>query len=625
MKVGLEIHQQLATGKLFCACPSELSDQIVETIVRRLRPTGGELSEIDPAAAYEASLGHTFRYEIASTSCLVEADEEPPHPLNPQALDVVLMIALLLHAAPLEEVEVMRKIVIDGSNTAGFQRTALVATDGWLELNGRRYSIPTICLEEDAARKIEEGHGEVRYRLDRLGIPLVEIATGPDLTSPEEVREVAGTLGALLRATGRVRRGIGTIREDLNLSVEGGSRVEIKGIQDLRLLPRYAEEEVRRQEHLLQIRRELQLRGAPEVPETVVDVSDLLAAVGHGPVARALRGGGVALAACLSAFAGLMGNPAEKGPRLGTELADHARAVGLGGILHSDELPNSAIGPELVDELRRRVSAGPQDGFILVASVDREKAREGLRRVLARARDARQGVPPETRDPLPDGTTRYSRPLPGRDRMYPETDVPPLPISPDHLTALRARLPELPSASRDRLVARYSLGDEQASFLVREGEVERFEELVGRGHAPGLVARLLVQELPSLRSRAGNESWTDPSAEVLGAVLTAEEAGRFAKEGLGPVLEAVVARGRTVDEAIHEAGVEAMSRDALEALIERVLDQNEAVIRSRGAGALSPLMGDVMREVRGRRDGKEVADRLRSALDRRLSREARPP
>ena len=262
MKVGLEVHQQLATGKLFCRCPSELSDETLGSFSRRLRPSSGEDRRVDPAAAFEASRGLSYRYEFGPLDCLVEMDEEPPHALSEEALDVALTLALLLGARPVDEVAVMRKIVVDGSNTAGFQRTALVAVDGSLEVRGKQHEILSICLEEDAARKAGEGAGEIVYRLDRLGIPLVEIATGPDISSGPEAREVAEEIGALLRATGRVRRGIGTIREDLNVSIEGGHRIEIKGVQELRKLSDYADGEAGRQRALLSVRDELHLRGA---------------------------------------------------------------------------------------------------------------------------------------------------------------------------------------------------------------------------------------------------------------------------------------------------------------------------------------------------------------------------
>src|SRR3989442_1829028 len=252
LKVGLEIHQQLATHKLF----SEDAAVLVEApggkgFRRRLRPTQSELGEVDAAAIEEAKRRLTFVYETTPNSCLVEADEEPPHPPNPEALDIALEIALLLDAKPVNEVDFMRKIVIDGSNTAGFQRSPLSAPDSPLPANGKRIGVPTILLEEDAARKLGGAGNEVVYRLDRLGIPLVEIATTPDIETPEEAREVALAFGSLLRATRKVKRGIGTIREDVNVSIKGGSRIEIKGVQELRLISTFVEKEVERQRMLL--------------------------------------------------------------------------------------------------------------------------------------------------------------------------------------------------------------------------------------------------------------------------------------------------------------------------------------------------------------------------------------
>ena len=209
VKVGLEIHQQLDTRKLFCDCPSTLVEDEGATFLRRLRPTQSELGEIDRAALAQAERGLRFRYQSpASASCLVDADEEPPHRANPEAIEVILTVAALLDAKPIDEVHFMRKLVIDGSNTTGFQRTAMVALDGSLEVNGRRISIPTFCLEEDAARKVETNGSEITYRLDRLGIPLIEIATG-QICAAEEVKEVAQRLGSI-EGHRKVKRGIGT-------------------------------------------------------------------------------------------------------------------------------------------------------------------------------------------------------------------------------------------------------------------------------------------------------------------------------------------------------------------------------------------------------------------------------
>src|SRR5881397_2017349 len=347
LKVGLEIHQQLATRKLFCECESVLVDEPGGIrFRRRLRPTQSEMGEIDAAALEEAKRRLTFVYEATPNSCLVEADEEPPHPPNPEALDIALEIALLLDADPVNEVDFMRKIVIDGSNTAGFQRSGLVALDGRLEVNGKRIGVPTILLEEDAARKLGEAGAEVVYRLDRLGIPLIEIATTPDIETPEEAREVALAFGSLLRATRNVKRGIGTIREDVNVSIEGGARIEIKGVQDLRMIATFVEKEVERQRMLLEIAAELGKRGVRSVPSDLLNVTSAFGRTESKVVRATVTKGGVVLGWSLPGFAGLL-----KG-KLGPELAAHARIAGVAGIFHSDELPGYGISREETEAVR---------------------------------------------------------------------------------------------------------------------------------------------------------------------------------------------------------------------------------------------------------------------------------
>jgi glutamyl-tRNA(Gln) amidotransferase subunit E len=614
MKAGLEVHQQLATGKLFCECPAEFSEEVLGSFARRLRAAGGEDRGIDAAASFQASRGLRYRYEVVPTCCLVEMDEEPPHPLNGEALDTALTLALLLNAHPMDEVLVMRKIVVDGSNTSGFQRTALIATDGSLEVGGRRISVISICLEEDAARKVKESEEEVTYRLDRLGIPLVEIATGPDIRSGLEAREVAQEIGALLRATRRVRRGIGTIREDVNVSTEGGHRIEIKGVQELRKIQEYVDGEVARQTFLLTVRDELRRRKASVPGRPPIEVSELCSGIASGPLAESPRAPRVVLAVGLPGFGGLLRSPTGTEERLGRELADQARAVGLRGLLHSDELPGYGFDAERVAEVRRRLTLGPEDAFVLVSDRLRERAERALHRVLDRARAALEGIPGETRDPLPDGRTRYSRPLPGRDRMYPETDVAPIAIPAERLARLRRSLPERPEALRARLERTHGLPSEVVRQIVYSDDEEAFEELTRRGHDASLVVRLLLQELPAASAPAPGRPAFVPTLEVLDALLKAVESGRFAKEGIAVVLSALADSAPSLDAAIERAGLSGFTLEDLSSLIERVVRSNEEVVRRRGDEAFSPLMGDVMKEVRGRRDGREVADALRRAI-----------
>jgi len=616
VKAGLEVHQQLAVGKLFCQCPSELSEEVLSAFTRSLRAAGGENRSVDVAALLAASRGLQYRYETGPTSCLVEMDEEPPHPLNAVALDAALTLALLLGARPVDEIEVMRKIVVDGSNTTGFQRTALVAVDGLLEVSGRKYTIPTICLEEDAARKVRESPGEVTYRLDRLGIPLIEIATGPEIASGAEAREVAEEIGALLRATRKVRRGIGSIREDVNVSTEGGHRVEVKGVQELRLIQEYVEREVARQKFLLSLRDQLLERHARVPVDPPVDVTELFREAASGPFSGAGRGGQIVLALPLPGFAGLLRSPAGSEERLGRELADHARSVGLRGLVHSDELPAYGVGQTAVEALRTRLSLAELDAFVLVTDRSSERATAALKRVADRARAALEGVPGETRDPLPDGRTRFSRPLPGRDRMYPETDIPPIRITEERLLRLRAQLPERPRELEERLARTHGLPLEVVRQLVYGDMVGRFEALSARGHSPGLVARLLIQDVPSVARPEPGSPPFEPPFEWVDELLTAAEKGRIAKEGVPTVLAALATGAPSVTVAIERAGLSGFSKDDLVSLVRRVVEANAEMVRSRGDASFSPLMGDVMREVRGRRDGREVSETLHAEIER---------
>ncbi len=617
LKVGIEIHQQLSTGKLFCSCASELVDEHHREIVRRLRPTQSELGEIDKAALEEAERKLQFRYQTVPCSCLVEADEEPPHDANRLAIEASLEMASLLDMVPVDEVHFMRKIVIDGSNTGGFQRTALIATKGALELGGRRFGVATICLEEDAARKLTEHQTEVTYRLDRLGIPLVEIATDPDMTSPEEARAVAARLGSLLRATKKVRRGIGTIREDLNISISGGARVEIKGAQDLRLIPVYIEEEVKRQLALLEVKDVLRRRGAKRSEADVKDLTPLLRGTACRVLKSAMDSGGKVLAAKLPKFAGTLGRTEQGVKRLGAEMAAHARVSGVKGLFHSDELPGYGVTRAEVEDIAAHLGVGPEDAFVLVSD-EEGRARAALARAVERAYAGIMGVQEETRDPLPDGQTVYSRPLPGKDRMYPETDVRPILVDERMIEGVRLNLPELPEAKVSRFVKDYGVNKEQAEALLNGAYEDEFELLAGSVGSPQVVARVYLNVFPELE-KAGHDT-SRVGVEAVKEVLLAMSKGAFAKEAVPDILSWMLKNDLwDVSRASDSLGVEPVAVDDVRAVCDRVVKEREAFIRQRGEGALGPLMGIVMKELRGKVDGKVISEVLSERIRRLLS------
>ena len=351
---GIEIHQQLDTAcKLFCGCPTkhrEVEESNFE-FFRYLRPSRSELGEIDRAALEEVLVTRRFHYKSYDSTCLVEADEEPPREINAEALEISLVIARLLNMKIVDELQTMRKMVIDGSNTSGFQRTGYVGSDGYIETTHGTVGIGILSLEEEAARIIEDGGDSVVYSLDRLGIPLVEIGTAPDIVSPAHAREVASYLGMILRSTGRVKRGLGTIRQDVNVSIKGGARVEIKGVQALNLVDKVVEFEALRQVRLLEIKKELVRRRA-SVDDVVRDVTEIFAKTGSKVLARSIKNGGVVLACRLAGFAGLVGREIQPDRRLGSEMSDRAKRAGVGGIFHTDELPAYGVTPAEVEAVR---------------------------------------------------------------------------------------------------------------------------------------------------------------------------------------------------------------------------------------------------------------------------------
>lgn len=619
-RCGLEIHQQVQSTKLFCRCPTAGpvpdDEQPEFSFVRRLRPTQSELGEVDAAALAESRRNRLFEYRgSGATSCLVDADEEPPHRASEDALEVALTMALLLESRPADEIQWMRKIVIDGSNTAGFQRTGLVALGGSVDGVG----VQTICLEEDSARKIRDEPDRVLYGLDRLGVPLVEIATDPSLRDGAHAKQVAARLGALLRSTGRVKRGLGTIRQDLNVSIRDGTRVEIKGVQDLASIPHVIDWEVRRQQRLVEVARTLRERGLrdPDLAWMPVDVTRVFRATGATFVKKSLDAGGVVLGHRLPKFHGLIGAARKEDPRLGRELAAHARRDGgLSGLMHGDELPGLGVTDAEVASVRKELQCGPADSFVLVVE-SATKADRGLRVVLARARQASNGVPGEVRNAEPDRTNGYLRPMPGAARMYPETDVPPSRVEASHLSSLRKRLPPPPETLVAQTVARHKLGAEEARQLVAEGLLAEFEDLAKATDA-SLAARCLLAFIPDLERKH------PLAAERLPAwareTLVAVRAGRFAKEGVPNVLETLASgKATSVEEAVAKLGLGGTDRAAVEARARELVTERSEFILARGREAVGPLMGILMKEFRGRLDGGELNRILAEAVDRHLA------
>ncbi|HEY4674463.1 MAG TPA: Glu-tRNA(Gln) amidotransferase subunit GatE [Candidatus Bathyarchaeia archaeon] len=620
LKVGLEIHQQLDThAKLFCNCKPELFKEEPEiTFLRRLRPTQSELGQIDPAAYFEFQKGVKILYEANNaTSCLVEMDEEPPHPLNVEAVEIALVAALLMKATPVNEIHVMRKTVIDGSNTTGFQRTCVVALGGEIKVGEKIVPIQHVSLEEDAARKTGEEEGNIiRYRIDRLGIPLIEVATAPVIKSPKEAEEVALAIGRILRATQKVMRGLGTIRQDLNVSIPNGGLMEIKGVQELELISLEVEYEVQRQLNLIKISEELKKAGLNEsdLVEKFIDVTGVFEQTKCKVIRKASEKKEKVFAVKLSKFKGYLKRELLPNFRLGTEMADRARFWGrVGGIFHTDEMPAHGVTLEEVEALKSAVKAGEQDAVVFVAG-KAENAQDALKAVVDRAREALRGVPEETRAANPDGTTRYMRPRPGAARMYPETDIPPTKVTEEHLREIRLRLPELPEQKLERVMEEYMLNQKLAKQIVDSEYGEMFEAIVKKsGVSPTTVAAFLTETLRALK-RDGFP--VEKVSEVqMQEIFRRVGDGQLAKEAIGDVVGWVSQHeGRGIDDAVSELGLKVLSEEELGKIVERVMESKRSLVEEQGMKAFGVLMSMVMKEVRGKANAAVVSELIKKKM-----------
>ena len=611
LKIGLEVHQQLDTHKLFCKCPSILREREPDFEVRRkLKAVAGELGIKDIAASVEELKDKTFIYQgYKDTNCLVELDEEPPHMINMNAVKTALQAALLLHMKPIDEIEVMRKTVIDGSNTAGFQRTALVALDGFIETNNGKIRIPTLAIEEDAARKMREVDNHVYYRLDRLGIPLVEIMTKPDIKTPEQAKEAAEQIGLLLRMTGKVKRGLGTIRQDVNVSIEGGNRVEIKGVQRLADIPSIIKLEAERQKNLIEISRKLNTRDA-KIAKRFVDVSKIFKETESDLIKKNLVDEREIYGLKLSGYATLLKKNIQGEKYLAKEIVDYLKILTkMRGFIHSDELPNYGIKEKEITQLRNLLECRPEDGFAFVFGA-KEECEHALNAIADRCEQLIKGVSPEVRDVNEDLTTRFLRPMPGSERMYPETDELPIIITKEILKSIK--VPETPAERLSKFKS-WGLSDDLANQMVRSEALIVFEELVEKfkNIPPTTIAANLTSAEDEIRKRYGIDVSYLLDEHFEGAFALLDK-GKIAKEGVIDILAYLARKPElSAEKAMKELKLEKINVKELVEIIDKVIEENRKPAEDKN---FQLLMGFVMRKVRGRIDGEIVSTELKKKL-----------
>ena len=668
LKVGFEIHQQLATrSKLFCNCSCEDAKNYDSSFVRKLRPTQSELGAYDPAAMFEFSKMHTVEYHGALGSCcLVEADEEPPHDVNIEALETALIFSLALHSKIMDEIHVMRKIVIDGSNTTGFQRTMLIASGGYLDIAGKQVGVQSICLEEDAAKLIGDEKRVRKFGLDRLGVPLVEIALEPVMGRPSEIMQVALTLGRLLRASKRVARGLGSIRQDINISVQDGAVIEVKGVQQLDQLVKVIEYEMQRQYGLILIAQKLKEKNVDikKVGDRIEDVSDILGNKASSRIVKKiLEGGGQIIAIKVPGFAGIIGFEPYTDIRLGRELGKLVKFYDIDGVFHSDELPNYGITEEEVAAVKQRLQMNDNDAFVILGGPN-DKIKFASEAIILRLKAAINGVPAETRAASPDGKTVFLRPRPGIARMYPETDILPIAITKPMLEPLADKVPAHWDEIVDSLAKKYSLNKELASQIFDSDYFSVFEEIASETKIePTFIASKLTEGLTSLE-RQGLDVSVLTSKDIkdvfkeLDKGSTQKEAVVFLFEVLikansrpncdnckigkmRPELARVTDQSRVykcdncgkrdivavvneqvnISKVIQAVGVSSISDEELSKGLDRIISNNMSIIKEKGTNALSTLMGRAMAEYRGKANGQKVNAMLREKMSNMVNKQ----
>ena len=619
LKCGLEIHQQLKTEKkLFCHCRAVLhNDEPSAVILRHMRPTLSELGEYDGTALMEFKTKKNVIYQLYDdTVCTYEMDDTPPFHLNQEALDIAIEIALLHNCSIVDEIHISRKQYLDGSIPTGFQRTGIIGIEGWVPYKNRKIRVIQLGLEEDACREVSDVGHKIVFKTDRLSIPLVEVVTYPDIQTPSEAGEVANLIGRLLRSTGKVRRGLGSIRQDVNVSIEGGTRVELKGIPKLQYIGKAVANEARRQSALLDIRDELRLRGITKetFQSEYRDVTSILKKSACKRFKEIIKDKGKIYGIILRVFAGILDEPTHSGKTFGDEIAGRVRVIAcqdvMPNIVYSDHFKEFGLSLGDINRLEKLFNAKLTDTIVLVWGNEAD-VKTAVKEIRIRAVDATIGVPSETRQVFPDGTNDFERILPGPNRMYPDTDSPPTPIFEKDLEHIKKSLPE-PIWDCEKRLGSLGLTEPLIKSLSISQNLKVFNKIIEKLDVkPMLVAVTLEEKLKWLRRKGKNVDLI--SDEHLYQLFEMLNENKFSKEAIPILLEFLADNpGKTVNKAIREFNIKPMSDEELQNAVDEALNQYSNP--KKASNLFKIIMGEVMKSARNRIDGKLVAEVVETKL-----------
>jgi len=620
VKCGLEIHQQILTDKkLFCRCKAHLhKDTPTATILRHMRPTLSELGKYDGTALMEFKTKKNVIYQLYNdTVCTYEMDDTPPFRLNKQALDIALEIALLLNCHIVDEIHISRKQYLDGSIPTGFQRTGIIGVEGSIPYKDRNIGIIQLGLEEDACREISDIGHKIVFKTDRLSIPLVEVVTHPDIRTPTEAEEVARLLGRLLRSTGKVRRGLGSIRQDVNVSVKGSTRIELKGIPKLQYIANAVAHEVQRQKALLDIRDELRLRGVTDTTfhSESRNVTALLKRTKNKQLKEVLKKKGIIYGVVLRLFGGIVDISTQPHKTFYDELAGRVRVIAcldvMPNIVTNTHFESFGLTKKEINELEKLFNVRSTDAIVLVWGDDTD-VKTAVEEIKIRAVEATQGVPSETRQVFPDGSNDFERILPGPDRMYPDTDTPPTAISEDALQKIRSMMREPVWVSEQRL-EKLGLPPSLVTSLSISPRLTLFDKIVQELHVnPILVAVAFEEQMKSLRRKGKNiDAIHDDKLYETFKHLASHT---ITKEAIPAIFEYLADHPTmTVQGAVHELKIKPLTVKELHALVDET--STHLFNPHNTYQSTNMIMGEVMKVARHRIDGKLVSDAVQKKLD----------
>jgi glutamyl-tRNA(Gln) amidotransferase subunit E len=491
----------------------------------------------------------------------------------------------------------------------------LVSQGGNLKINGKKIGVQAVCLEEDAAKLLKDEQNERNYSLDRLGVPLVEIALEPVSTKPSEVKEIALTLGRLLRVTRMVKRGIGSIRQDVNISVMNSGVVEVKGVQQLDQLEKIIGYEAKRQHGLILIAEKLKKLSITISNEDVFDVTEVLKDCESKIIQKALKSKAKIKAIRIRNFSGMFGFEPYPGIRLGKEIGQLVRFFGIGGVFHSDELPNYGINDPYVDKIRKYLELVDVDGFLIIAGED-PKLDYAIDSIIKRIQDATDGVPAETRGVTQDGETIFLRPRPGASRMYPETDIPSISVLPEEIKLARENIPKSWDDSIAEIQKKYNLNSQLSEQIFDSEYMELFEKICeNKKNSPNFVASILCSTITNLQRKGFDALLLKPEHITELFELLADD--KIPKESLEIIFENIMSgKSDTVSDAIQSTAVTSMSEGELNAILDEIIQKNMELVKELGENAITTLMGIAMKQVRGKASGQTVNVLLRKKIQK---------